>query len=597
MEKRGNNFRVLREKAEQQLDRLNYILPDDYSQTKQLIHELAVYQAELEIQNEELQQTQLELLESKEQFYQLYNLAPVAYLVLNKNGAIVQANETFMRIYYHEEIELSQSFIWDYIFPIDNTMFRSRYEAFFKKPEGKEIELRLMGAGNKLYWTNIRGRSIQSNFFQIKEDYRLNQQSKQQPGQQRDEQNQENLLLLTIDDITSAKLYEQELKKHQKYLSEIVDERTVDLKEAKLKAELANQAKSEFLANMSHEFRTPMHAIMNFAALALKKEDDNRIIQYLEYIRTSGIRLTTLLNDLLDLSKLESGKMHPEFVEQDIQLIIQQSKTELSGIYREKQITLNFEKSTPIHCMCDSQLFHQVMINLLSNALKFSQENSQVFIEINTETKLHQGIAQDMIVIGVIDEGVGIPNDEINKVFDKFIQSSKTKTNAGGTGLGLAICKEIIDLHDGKIWAESPPTSVSLDGINHSQGTAFYIELPSLQGRQKFSSIDDVIEQHKAWITVLETACKTKDVDIILNPTELGDERLCALGHWIEENENNSPHYHELVSIHKDFHHLAGECATYLQSKLYDKAKIKKNDLLDASDRITDLLELLKENL
>lgn len=249
---------------------------------------------------------------------------------------------------------------------------------------------------------------------------------------------------------------------------------TIDLKGALKAAEKSNKAKSIFLANMSHELRTPMHAILSFSNLALKKVDDEKIIHYLDNIIGSGHRLTDLLNDLLDLSKLEAGKMEVDFKDQDITQLILSTTEEVRSLLSDKGIGIEFDSNQHFTCMLDRKLFTQVIVNLLSNAIKFSPEHSTITIRVGLKSKTIQGKVQDVVELAVIDEGVGIPKDELTSVFEQFEQSTKTSSKAGGTGLGLSITRSIVRLHKGKIWAESPPS-----GQQH--GSGFYIQIPSVQ--------------------------------------------------------------------------------------------------------------------
>ncbi len=245
------------------------------------------------------------------------------------------------------------------------------------------------------------------------------------------------------------------------------------LKEAKIQAETANETKSEFLANISHELRTPMHSILSFSGFGIKKIDSapqEKIKHYFETIQDSAERLMVLLNDLLDLSKLEAGKMQYEFQNNDIKILIHKIITEMAANFENKQINVRVrETDLKTTLIFDKAKVGQVIRNLLSNALKFSKEGESINIFFETDYITKGSTTRMALKTSVEDFGIGIPENEKEQVFDKFIQSSKTKTGAGGTGLGLAICKEIIENHRGEIWVENK---------NDTTGCVFSFTLP-----------------------------------------------------------------------------------------------------------------------
>lgn len=238
---------------------------------------------------------------------------------------------------------------------------------------------------------------------------------------------------------------------------------------AKQLAERANAAKSEFLANMSHELRTPMHSIITFSRQGIERKNRWTIDQQVEnlsFIHSSGERLLTLLNDLLDLSKLEAGAMTYDFKPIALDTIIKTSVQVVGNLASKKQLLLTVEAGILPEIVLDQQKIIQVLINLLSNAIKFTPSGKQICIRC-----LYDIQSASHVIVSVSDQGVGIPADELESVFDKFVQSSKTKTGAGGTGLGLAICKEIVQAHHGSIWAKNNPT----------EGCTFFMRLPTVQ--------------------------------------------------------------------------------------------------------------------
>jgi PAS domain S-box-containing protein len=272
-------------------------------------------------------------------------------------------------------------------------------------------------------------------------------------------------------DVTEFRQAQEALRRHGVELERLVAERTDELLAAKNAAETANRAKSEFLANMSHELRTPMHAILSFSQLGIDRaatgpEQLPKVANYLERIHQSGHRLLVLLNDLLDLSRLEAGKMRYEFGPVAVGGVVNAVVSELRVLARSRDVTVDVsEHESPVVVWADAVRVAQVVQNLVSNAIKFTPAGRSVRVDVSASTL----DGADAARLAVIDEGVGIPPDELEAVFDKFVQSSKTKSGAGGTGLGLAICREIVQQHRGRIWAEA----------NRTAGTTFVVLLPS----------------------------------------------------------------------------------------------------------------------
>jgi len=270
--------------------------------------------------------------------------------------------------------------------------------------------------------------------------------------------------------ITQEKESELETQYHKNNLEELVAKRTEELAISEQLAHAANRAKSEFLANMSHELRTPMHGILSYSSLGeakVTKVSLDKIKSYFGNIRISGERLLNLLNDLLDLSKLEAGKLELDIFEYNIHALLEGCRIELAAKLAETQLSLEIEeKPQAILAHFDYGRIFQVVINILSNAIKYSPQGTAIQIRYSLQD-------DRSLLISIQDQGLGIADDEIDGVFDEFVQSKKivTGTGMGSTGLGLAICKKIVEAHQGKIWVES----------ELNKGTTFSFLIPSLQ--------------------------------------------------------------------------------------------------------------------
>ncbi|MFO1242413.1 MAG: ATP-binding protein [Rickettsiales bacterium] len=272
----------------------------------------------------------------------------------------------------------------------------------------------------------------------------------------------------------------EELKEYQEHLERLVEDQVKDIKKAKEEAETANRIKSEFLANMSHELRTPVHAIINYSAMGetgVDKVEKEKILKYFVNINKSGSRLLSLLNNLLDLSKMEAGSMEYNFREHHLGATAEYVFEELRSLIEAKELQLDKQYRTEnMRATYDEPSITQVLVNLLSNAIKFSDNGKKLLARIE-DGILTVGTSKIPAVTFILeDQGVGIPDEELELIFDKFVQSKKTKTGAGGTGLGLAICKSIVEAHNGRIWAENtgggarftvmiPRFTISLDDL------------------------------------------------------------------------------------------------------------------------------------
>ncbi|TXI78236.1 MAG: PAS domain S-box protein [Dechloromonas sp.] len=341
----------------------------------------------------------------------------------------------------------------------DEARRRTALRRHLRDGEPYDIELRLQRPDGGLRWVRLRGEAV------------------------RDASGRAQRIAGSVSDITDRKQAELELVRHRDHLEEMVDERTAKLVAAVEQARAANQAKSEFLANMSHELRTPMHAILSFSQLGLEKADacgQPKMSHYFGRVEQSATRLLGLINELLDLSKLESGHMELRLETISLTALAQEAISHLEPLLLQRRLQLDFDAATDLSPLTgDRERLLQVIHNLLSNAIKFSPDGGRVTVRIQTGDLPSGRRAGDTgrvaaLELSIEDEGIGIPENELAIIFEKFIQSSATKSGAGGTGLGLAICRAIVSQHRGTIEAKN----------RASGGACFTVMLPLTDAKE-----------------------------------------------------------------------------------------------------------------
>ena len=278
-----------------------------------------------------------------------------------------------------------------------------------------------------------------------------------------------------VRDLSMEKKTEELIRKHNQTLEQTVLERTIELEVAKDKAERADSAKTEFLANISHEIRTPLYGILSFANMGVDRAleiPSEKSKEYFRHIAESGNRLLLLLNDLLDLSKLDANKSSVNFSIENLDVIVRQCFQSEKARLEERKLTWKiFCKVEKADLEANNDGIRKIVSNLLSNAIRFSPNEGHIVASILPcffSTDNQSDVKVSGIRFELSDEGVGVPEEEKEFIFDKFVQSSKTNTGAGGTGLGLSICKEIINIHNGKIWVEN----------RENVGATFIFEIP-----------------------------------------------------------------------------------------------------------------------
>ncbi len=394
-----------------------------------LLHELEVHQIELEMQNEELRESHIVLDIARSRYFDLYDLAPVGYLTLNSKGMIQKANLTAATLLGITRSVLIKQPISNLILNADEDIYYLNKNKLMENGDPQSFDLRLVKTDSTVFWANVTitiGTDTESAIF--------------------DEKNQDAFeLRAVISDISERKHAE------------------LALEEAKKMAEQANLAKSTFLSSMSHELRTPLNAILGFAqlievsnpALSLNQKRNT------EQIIKAGWYLLTLINEILDLAVIESGKtllITEIFLLSDV---LTDSHAMLENQAQKRGITLIYAPGDLNFLVtADRTRLKQVFVNLISNAIKYNKPNGTVTIRC----ALHPN---QRLRIFIEDTGDGLTPKDLAQLFQPFNRLGRESGNEEGTGIGLVVCKRIVELMNGAI------------GVNSEvgRGSIFWVEL------------------------------------------------------------------------------------------------------------------------
>ncbi|MEN8212354.1 MAG: ATP-binding protein, partial [Thermodesulfobacteriota bacterium] len=252
------------------------------------------------------------------------------------------------------------------------------------------------------------------------------------------------------------------LGKSHEQLENKVSMATMDLEKANRELLKLDKLKSDFLANMSHELRSPLTAARGGVTYLERTIQNPDAFQYLTIVEKNLTRLTGLINNLFDFTKLEAGKIEWEFNRENITTLVEEVIEIMSPVAMEKNISVDFVNPGSIYALIDLERMEQVLVNILDNAIKFSSDNSIIHIGLEK--------IKDRVEISIKDQGPGIDKELFENIFEKFYTGQKNQHNKG-SGMGLAISKVVVNAHEGEIKVKSRPGS----------GASFYILLPLIQ--------------------------------------------------------------------------------------------------------------------
>ena len=398
-----------------------------------MLHELQVHQIELEMQNEELRRSQQELEGSRAQYFELYNLAPVGYLTISEKGLILEANRTFAMLTGMPARALVNQSFSRFIFRADQDSYYLWRKQLLETGQPQGCELRLVKTGGAEFWIRLVANLAQN-------------------------ADGSTVIRAVASDITEPKRIE------------------VELAEANSKIEEASKAKSNFLANMSHELRTPLNTIIGFSEVLQDKMFGSLNAKqetFVANILNSGRHLLSLINDILDISKVEASKMELELQRINLEDLCQGTVAMFGEKARKHHVELSYAMDPSmdgVAVVADGRKIKQILYNLVDNGIKFNRPLGSVSITVR---KASANIKPCAVQIVVEDNGIGIAQEDQKKMFLPFSQVAQSyyDKQTEGTGLGLALTKHLVELHGGTISLRS----------EIGKGCRFTVNLPNRQ--------------------------------------------------------------------------------------------------------------------
>ena len=424
---KSSDVQNLRAKAEAQVEKNNDVSSANsltVESTNKLLHELQVHQIELEMQNEELRESQIALEIVRSRYFDLYDMAPVGYLTLSRHSLIQQANLTVATMLGTNRQSLIKIPFSKLIFKEDQDVYYHHHIKLIGSNEPQSFDLRILKNDHSHFWANVV--FTVANF---------------------DNDENANLIELRVvlTDISERKKTEQALHT------------------AGLIAEKANLAKSEFLSNMSHELRTPLNAILGFTQLIESGAPPPTSTQKrnIDQILKAGWYLLELINEILDLAVIESGKVTLYTETLSLTEIMNDAEALLDHQAQKREINMIFPHSNKNYFVkADRIRAKQVFVNLLSNAIKYNKPKGSILVSYIVKSS-------NRIRVCFEDTGEGLSSENINQLFQPFNRLGKESSGEEGTGIGLMVSKRMIELMGGSIGVESVL----------GQGSVFWVEM------------------------------------------------------------------------------------------------------------------------
>ncbi len=395
---------------------------------RQLLHELRVHQIELEMQNEELRRAQMAIEDSRARYFDLYDLAPVGYLTVDEKGLILEANLTAATLLGVTRGALLKKRLSSFILPVDQDLFYRQRQELSKTSAPQASELRMMKTDGSSFWARLEATAAE-------------------------DADGAPVSLVVVSDVTEHRRAEERER-------QLASER-----ETRVQAEEAIKARDEFITVAAHELKTPVTSLQGYAQLMLRElgktgtVDTGRLSRAMERIERQSKRLVNLSEQLLSVSRIQSGKLTLSREETAVSELLEKVVEDERDAHPERAIELH--NNGPDRAYVDPLRLEQVLVNLLDNAIKFSPPNSNIDVDLD-------GGEQGWVRIAVRDRGAGIPEDKRERIFDRYYQANPER-HLGGMGVGLFVSRQTVEMHGGSITVEQPE-----DG-----GSRFVVCLPT----------------------------------------------------------------------------------------------------------------------
>lgn len=430
----------LRQRAEMQLSEKMFKEFDnalDYD-VKEIVHELQVHQIELELQNEELRNANILVENAMTKYYELYDFAPVGYITISEHGQIIEVNRFGSEVLNVKKRFLTNNYFQNFITDDSLPIYKLFITKVFETEVKQNCEIKLIRKNMTPLNVEIQGILVKNSKENLRE------------------------IWISIFDITD-RIKANELKEEARIQYEVETTGRLDdmVKFEKLK--------SEFFSNQSHELRTPLNVIlgtiqlMEFKKQNLQAENSIKLDKHLSIIKQNCFRLLRLLNNIIDITKIESNFSEIRLANKDIVNIVEDITLSVAEYIENKGIFLQFDTEIEEKVIaCDVDKIERIMFNLLSNAVKFTKTGGEIIVNIYDR--------EENIVISVRDTGDGIPEDKLDILFKRFHQVDMSLTREyEGSGIGLSLVKALVEMHNG---------TITVDSV-YGKGSEFIIKLPN----------------------------------------------------------------------------------------------------------------------